>query len=353
MSMLANLETIRTVGLQGLLEQEAVKWRCHRCGGTLCCHNGLCLDCDLEALRMNKKHRAQPISSSDLPEVASDHPVIATVQMVDRYAKDRATVLSHRLDNGGDYWATTDLKLAKGGPFSTLESALLLVELGMPTTDPVLLAVADLFFSCLREDGRFRLAPGAIYPCQTIQAFLALSRLGYANDPRLAKTIQHLLAIQHTDGGWRCNKFSFGRGPETESSNPGPTLTALNAFRHTSLCNTSPALDRAVEFLLAHWTTRQPIGPCHYGIGTLFMQVEYPFMTYNLFQYVYVLSFYERARHDERFLDALRTLEAKLVDGQIVVERVNSKLAGLDFCRKGQPSELGTARFQEIVRNLG
>lgn len=73
------------------------------------------------------------------------------------------------------------------------------------------------------------------------------------------------------------------------------------------------------------------------------MQVEYPFRNYNLFQYLYVLSFYERARKDERFLVALAALETKLDDGRIVVERVVPKLAGLNFCRKGQPSELATA----------
>jgi hypothetical protein len=47
---------------------------------------------------------------------------------------------------------------------------------------------------------------------------------------------------------------------------------------------------------LQHWVVKRPLGPCHFGIGTLFMQVEYPFLRYNLFSYVYVLSFYERAK---------------------------------------------------------
>jgi len=68
--------------------------------------------------------------------------------------------------------------------------------------------------------------------------------------------------------------------------------------------------------------------------------------------YVYVLSFYNRAKRDKRFLEALETLESKLVDGQIVVERVVPKLAGLSFCKKGQASELATKRYQKILRNL-
>ncbi|MBF7096274.1 prenyltransferase/squalene oxidase repeat-containing protein [Alkalibacter mobilis] len=269
------------------------------------------------------------------------------------YKPDIDAILAKRYDNGADYWTTPDKRLGKGGPFSTLSSVLLLLELGMDPADNLLKKVADLIFGCQREDGRFKLSPsGAIYPCHTINAANVLSNLGYSTDSRLEKTFKHLLEIQFIDGGWRCKKFSYGRGPETEFSNPGPTLTALNAFRFTDHINKNVALDRAVEFLLDHWEIRKPIGPCHYGMGTLFMQVEYPFLTYNLFYYVYVLSFYDRAKRDERFLEALQMLESKMVDGKIVVERTNSKLAKFDFCKKGEKSILGTERYLELKRNL-
>jgi hypothetical protein len=271
----------------------------------------------------------------------------------ERYRSDADAILSRRHDNGADLWATKDGKLNVGSPFSTLGSAMLLAELGMPPDDPALRGAADLIFSAQRGDGRFRLSPaGAIYPCHTINAANALCRLGYAADGRLEKTFAHLLEIQYPDGGWRCNKFSFGRGPETEFSNPGPTLNALDAFRFTRFLNVEPALDRAVEFLLNHWTIRRPIGPCHYGIGTLFMRTEYPFGNYNLFPYVYALSFYRSARRDPRFLEALAALESKLSDGGIVAERVNQKLAKFAFCKKGEPSEPATGRYLEIRRNL-
>lgn len=271
-----------------------------------------------------------------------------------QYSSDVEAILSHRYDNGADYWTTPDKRLIKGAPFSTLESVLILLELGMEPTEPLLKETTELIFSTWREDGRFKLYPqGAIYPCHTINAANALCHLGYASDVRLQKTFQHLLDTQYIDGGWRCNKFSFGRGPETEYSNPLPTLTALDAFRFSSYLNQEQALDTAVDFLLAHWTIRQPIGPCHYGIGTLFMQPEYPFRNYNLFVYIYVLSFYNRAKDDSRFLEALKTLESKMANGQIVVERVNQKLAGLSFCKKGKPSALGTIRYHEILKNLG
>jgi hypothetical protein len=271
-----------------------------------------------------------------------------------QYQSDVDAILAKRYDNGGDYWATPDRRLIKGSPFSTLDCVYMLLELGVDRSDPILKETSNLILSSWREDGRFKLSPqGAIYPCHTINASRALCYLGYASDSRLKKTFDHLLEIQHCDGGWKCNKFSFGRGPETEFSNPGPTLGALDAFRFTGFLNKDESLDKAVEFLLDHWTTRKPLGPCHYGIGTLFFQVAYPFANYNLFFYVYVLSFYDRAKKDRRFLEALQVLESKLMDSRIVVERPNQKLAGFAFCKKGEPSDLGTKRYHEILKNLG
>jgi len=272
---------------------------------------------------------------------------------VNLYEADIAFMLSHRGDNGADFWATPQGSLVKGGPFSTLEAAYILSELGLDPADPALRGAAALLWNAQREDGRFQLVPkSSIYPCQTIFATRTLCALGYSADSRLDKTYTHLLETQHTDGGWRCKKFFFGHGPETEFSNPGPTLTALDLFRFTPYANTDERLDRAVQFLLGHWETRAPLGPCHYGIGTLFHQVTFPFSNYNLFYYVYVLSFYNAAKHEPRFLDALGVLQSKLKDGQVVVERPHLKLRELSVCRKGEVSELATERYFEILNNL-
>lgn len=266
---------------------------------------------------------------------------------------DIEAILSHRKDQGWDLWTTPDHRLIKGSPFSTLECVMYLLELGMPSDEPILKEAAELIFQSWQPDGRFKLYPeGAIYPCQTIHALNVLCHLGYALDPRVQKTFKQLLETQQPDGGWKCNKFSFGRGPETECSNPLPTLIALDAFRYSSEFKREPSLDKAVEFLLEHWVIRKPIGPCHYGIGSLFMQVEYPFRNYNLFVYVYVLSFYDKAKKDKRFLEALEALQSKLVEGQIVVERVVPKLSKLNFCTQGKPSVLATKRYLEILENL-
>ena len=271
-----------------------------------------------------------------------------------KYIPDVEAVLARRHDNGADFWASADGRLSVGDPFSTLTSLLVLHELKVARTHEAVRGALELIRGAQRDDGRYRLTPsGALYPCSTAAAARVLCRFGYARDHRLQQTLVHLLETQYDDGGWRCNKFSYGRGPETEASNPGVTLSVLDVFRFTDHANKSPALNRAVDSLLDHWVVRRPMGPCHFGIGTLFLQVEFPFLRYNLFYYVYVLSFYDRARDDERYLEALRLLESKLdARGRVVVERPNRRLAELSFCAAGRPSDLATARYREIVRNL-
>jgi hypothetical protein len=57
MSMLENLRAIQERGLGGFLEREGETWRCPRCGEMLCCHNGLCMRCQADILRENKRYR--------------------------------------------------------------------------------------------------------------------------------------------------------------------------------------------------------------------------------------------------------------------------------------------------------
>ena len=57
MSILENLEHLKKYGMQSLLEKEEARWRCKKCVDVVCCHNGLCLSCDLDELRRNKKYR--------------------------------------------------------------------------------------------------------------------------------------------------------------------------------------------------------------------------------------------------------------------------------------------------------
>ncbi|MBP1040335.1 prenyltransferase [Vagococcus sp. BWB3-3] len=272
---------------------------------------------------------------------------------MNQFKHDIEAIMSHQTDNGFDLWTTPDLKLLKGAPFTTLESPLYLLELGLPLSDPLFAKVADLIFSTWRKDGRFKISPaGAIYPCHVALALKTLCYLGHSSDERLQHSLAFLINIQEVDGGWKCHKYSFGRGEETTYSTPNTTLIILDCLRFFEFPEKEAVTRKAIEFLLHHWEIKRPISPCHYGIGTLFMQTEYPFRGYNLFYYVYVLSFYQTALQDQRFTDAYQRLAEKSVDGKLIVERVVPKLGKLSFCKKGEPSQLATQKFNDINDNL-
>ena len=57
MSMIENLIFIRDYGLAKFLKREEEKWKCRDCGEMICCHNGLCLNCQMDILLQNKKYR--------------------------------------------------------------------------------------------------------------------------------------------------------------------------------------------------------------------------------------------------------------------------------------------------------
>lgn len=268
--------------------------------------------------------------------------------------QDLDCILSKRYDNGFDYWATADKKVGVGGVFSTLSALITLSDLGVSSEHEAIVGGSELLLSLIKSDGRIKISPkGSIYPCHMAVAAVALCKNGYSNHEKVKRMLNYLISNQHWDGGWRCKKFIYGNGPETEYSNPGVTLMVLDALRMSKIRFDSNDLNKAVKSLLNHWETKTPIGPCHFGIGSQFMKIEYPFLRYNIFYFAYVLSFYEIAVNDKRFKEVLSIIESKIDDKEmIIVERPNSKLSKLEFCKKNEPSSHATNRYKEILKNI-
>lgn len=55
MSMIDNLKFVKEHGMEKFLKQQEKVWKCKRCGEMVCCHNGLCFNCDLERIRSKKQ----------------------------------------------------------------------------------------------------------------------------------------------------------------------------------------------------------------------------------------------------------------------------------------------------------
>jgi len=46
MSMIENLLYIKEFGLEKFEKKEATRWKCDTCGGIICVHRGICLECN-------------------------------------------------------------------------------------------------------------------------------------------------------------------------------------------------------------------------------------------------------------------------------------------------------------------
>jgi len=55
MSMIDNLNCIKEKGMDAFLLEQEEKWKCHKCGGTICCHEHMCLNCHIDNLKAKKK----------------------------------------------------------------------------------------------------------------------------------------------------------------------------------------------------------------------------------------------------------------------------------------------------------
>jgi hypothetical protein len=254
--------------------------------------------------------------------------------------------------NGGNFWSRNDGDIHAPAGFSTIDVLNTLGEIGFKAENSKeVLKAIDFVFSYQDENGCFKYSSkSAKLPCITARILTALGRLEYANGNKVEKCHQYFLETQQIDGGWRCATVKTGKSTMTDASNPGTTLYVLDAFRFRNNSKKDVAkLDKAVLFLLEHWETRTPLGPCEFGIGSRFLSIEYPFLRYNLFYYVYILSKYKIAHNDQRFKEALETLVKKSKDLKIYPESPHKAWSKYGFARKNEYSEPATKRFLEIV----
>jgi len=188
-------------------------------------------------------------------------------------------------------------------------------------------------------------------PCITAKIISILKKLKI-EAPFYNECYQMFFETQQEDGGWRCATVNLGKSPKTDASNPGTTLYVLDALRYReNSLGEMKAINKAIEFLLNHWITRKPLGPCEFGIGTTFMKTEYPFYRYNIFYYVYALSFYDKARKDKRFVEVVSSLKSKETNTGIKVENPHKYWKDILFYNANE-CNLSNLKYKELLENL-
>jgi hypothetical protein len=256
--------------------------------------------------------------------------------------------------NGGTCWDRNDGSIYNPIGFSTIDFISTLTDIDIKNTNN------DIVNQGLEKFVKYYDAKSSLFkysdksaklPCITAKMLSILQRVRY---PFIeTETVyEYFLNSQQSDGGWRCATVKIGKSPETDASNPGTTLYILDAFRYRKNSKSDLLkLNRGVGFLLDHWVTRKPLGPCGFGIGTTFMKTEYPFYRYTIFYYVYVLSFYQSARNDKRFKEVFGVLKRNETPTGLKIEKPHKNWKPLLF-NNSYECELSNRKYSEIKNNI-
>jgi hypothetical protein len=194
-----------------------------------------------------------------------------------------------------------------------------LTELEIPAGEPRAHRMAETVLDWLTSDRHRSAIPtinGRVRRCasQEGNAIAACSRLGLADDPRVALLAQSLVAWQWPDGGWNCD-----RRPEANHSSMHETLIptwGLHQYAEaTGDTAAGAAARRAADFLLEHRLFRS------HRTGSIvdprWLDLRYPpYWHYNVLHGLLVLSQMGRAP-DPRASEALDIIEERrLADGR-------------------------------------
>ena len=263
-------------------------------------------------------------------------------------------IISSENKNGFHYWARYDGNIHAPAGFSTIDVLYTLGDIGIKYKDyDIMKNSIDFIFTYYDGKGRFRYSKkSSKLPCISARILAALGKVGYKDDIRINECYEYLLNTQEEDGGWRCATIKKGKSIETDASNPGTTLYVLDAFLYrNNNKNEIEKLNKAIQFLLNHWDSRAPLGPCKFGIGSTFMKIEYPFIRYNIFYYVYVLSKYKKPNNDRRYKEALEILKKKTINDKLIIENPHKEWRKYSFSIKGNISEIASKKFREIIES--
>lgn len=254
--------------------------------------------------------------------------------------------------NGGALWARGDGNIHTPAGYSSIDVGNFLGDVGLTVSDePKLADMALMYMRYQNKNGSFKYAKSnSQLPCISARILAALGKIKAADIVdvvAIEKAYLWLIEQQCEDGGWRCKTVKLGMSAATDASNPGTTLYVLDAFRFRENSEqVTEKLYKAIEFLLSHWQTRLPLGPCNFGIGTRFLTTEFPFLRYNLFYYVYVLSQYKHCHNDKRFMAAKAQLTEYITVDGVMINHPHKAWQNYSFAQKAKSSRLAKLVFE-------
>ncbi len=244
-----------------------------------------------------------------------------------------------------------------------------LADLGLTRSDPGLEAVIGKVMENPSTEGLFQLPTNvpvhfggtgkdqlAWALCDAPLLLYAVARMGIEQTAEVRKGIDYLRSLAR-ENGWPCKvsktlgKF---RGPgRLDDPCPYVNLIMLKLLSLAENDRTSREARIGVECLLDLWSCSKERHPYMFFMGTDFRKLKAPFVWYDILHVADVLSHYDFAIHDRRFIDMLVVIHAKAdANGLYRPESEWKAWQAWDFGQKKQPSPWLTFLVYRIDKRL-
>jgi hypothetical protein len=245
-----------------------------------------------------------------------------------------------------------------------------LADMGLTTEDGNLNYIIGKIKMHRSEEGLFQLTTnvpvhfggtgqdqGAWALCDAPLLMYSVVKMDKKNTAETYKGVDFLLSLKR-ENGWPCavsKELGKFRGPG-KKDDPCPyvnliMLRLLTLFPEYK--DRSPARTGA-ECLLNCWETSKERHPYMFYMGTDFRKLKAPFIWYDILHVADVISQYDFAINDRRFLDMLNLINAKAdQDGLFAPESVWKAWEGWDFAQKTRPSPWVTFLVYRINKRAG
>lgn len=251
-----------------------------------------------------------------------------------------------------------------GQPFHKLT---FLADLGLTANDPGVAMILARILEHRSEEGPFQLPVNipvhyggkgeeswAWALCDAPLIVYALAQFGLEAEPEVRGAAEHLISLVR-DNGWPCavsRELGNFRGPgRKEDPCPFANLAMLKMLSVMRDGRDSPASRAGVATLLSLWADSNTRHPYIFYMGNDFRKLKVPLVWYDLVHVLEVLSRFEWARGDERYLDMLAVLADKAdANGRFTVESAWTAWKEWEFGQKKQPSRWLTLLAWRILR---
>lgn len=178
--------------------------------------------------------------------------------------------------------------------------------------------------------------------CDAPLLLYSVTKMSQKDNIAALKGFNYLLSLVK-ENGWPCKvskELGKFRGPgKKEDPCPYVNLLMLKLIALFSEYKESREAHIGVECLLNAWEKSKDMHPYMFFMGTDFRKLKAPFIWYDILHVAEVLSQFDFALKDQRFLDMLKVIHSKAdSDGLYTPESVWKPWEGWDFGQKKKPS---------------